>query len=147
MTTQQKNNAFSFSFRVWFLTLLLGALLYFVLTLIIFDFGISINSLSLVSGVVIMLVLSIPFFLIFLIFNNFIFRTIENKIHTKLTINLFVLFSFFNLSWLLSFEAQSVIFLACMLVVSSLLIWKIKIINESEIHLNEILDDDKGLDF
>ena len=142
MRKKQLNNAFSFSFRIWFLTLFLGALLYFLLTLIVFDFGVSINTLSLISGVVLILVFSIPFFFMFLIFNKFIFRTIESKIHSKIVINFFILFSLFNLSWLSSFETQPVIFFACILTVASLLIWNIEIINETKIYREDIIDED-----
>ena len=148
MIQKQQNNAFSFSLRIWFLTLFLGTLLYFIFeVLITFGSEVPINMFSTILGIVSLLITSIPFFFIFLIFNKFIFKTIENKTHIKLVISLSVGFILFNLSWILSFEAKSVFFFSCLLLVSTILIWKIKIIIETEIYHDVIIDDNKDLDF
>jgi len=148
MIQKQQNNAFSFSLRIWFLTLFLGTLLYFIFEVFItFGSEVPINMFSTILGIVSLLITSIPFFFIFLIFNKFIFKTIENKTHIKLVISLSVGFILFNLSWLLSFEAKSVFFFSCLLLVSTILIWKIKIIIETEIYHDIIIDDNKDLDF
>ncbi len=149
MRKKKQDNVFSFSFRIWFLTLLLGSILYFFIEIIrTFGSEIPINTFSIILGLIYLFIISIPFFFIFLVFNKFIFDTIENKTHIKLVINLFIGFILFNLSWLLSFETKSVFFIFCLLLVSSVLIWKIKIINKTKESHDDLIDDgDLDLDF
>lgn len=140
MIKKQKNNAFSFSLRVWFLTLFLGSLLYSIFEIKSFGYDI-------IGGITILLLLSIPFFFIFLLFNKFIFKVIENKTHIKLVINLFIFFILFNLSWFLSFKVGSIIFCSCLLFISTVLIFQIKIILETKTYHNDIIDHENDLDF
>lgn len=136
MIRQENNNAFSFSLRVWFLTITLSFLFLIfsekwpnepnLLTVLI----------SLLYLNFILLLFTIPILFIFYSLNIFLFKTIKNKFHLKLTINLFVAFGYFIIFLFCYFDLKILIFP----LITTALIWKIKIINKFKIYHDDIID-------
>ncbi len=139
MIKQGNNNAFSFSIRVWFLSITIGLIALFI-------FGKRSNNLNLLEDFFsiiqiefFVLIFTIPIFFIFFLLNNFLFKSIKNIFHLKLVINLFVAFGYLFFILKYGFNFMKVFHL----LIPTALIWKIKIINESIFIRDDIIDHDE----
>lgn len=145
-----KNNYGTYSFSVWFFTLVLGTLTGGLISFFIYEERFLIEDifvmwlLDFIYGVF----FSLPFYLLFILLNGFLFKTNITPLRLKIYLT-FIIPLFIGTGWSISFGFQndrdSLLYMICTLVIVVFGIWIFKIEKEIKPLLDprdeEILDD------